>query len=87
MAVEAREEGFNNIAFLFEAVGKIEKDHEGRYLALLKSLEEGAIFAKPEKAVWVCRNCGHVSEGQKAPEKCAVCVHPKSYFELKATNY
>ena len=87
MAAEAKEEGFNDIAFLFEAVGKIEKEHEERYLKLLKNVQDGAVFAKKEKSVWICRNCGHIVDSEKAPEKCAVCAHPKAYFELRAINY
>jgi len=87
MAAEAREEGFNDIAFLFESVGKIEKDHEERYLKLLKNLEDGAVFAKKEKSVWICRNCGFIVDNEKAPQKCAVCAHPQAYFELRVINY
>jgi len=87
MAAEAREEGFNDIAFLFEKVGAIEKEHEERYLALLKNVEDGAVFAKKEKSVWICRNCGHIVDSEKAPGKCPVCVHPQAYFELRAVNY
>lgn len=83
----AKEEGFDKIAYLFEAVGKIEKDHEERYAQLVKSLREGAVFKKEEKEAWICRNCGHVHYGTSAPEKCPVCDHPKAYFEVKATNY
>jgi rubrerythrin len=87
MAAEAKEEGFNDIAFLFEKVGAIEKEHEERYLKLLKSIEDGSVFKKPEKSVWVCRNCGYIHEGEGAPGKCPVCAHPQSYFELKAANF
>ncbi|MCL2138741.1 MAG: rubrerythrin family protein [Treponema sp.] len=87
MAEDAREEGFNDIAFLFEAVAKIEKEHELRYLNLLKNIEEGAVFAKKEKTVWICRNCGYIVDNEKAPQKCPVCVHPQSYFELRVINY
>ena len=87
MAKEAREEGFDQIAALFEGVGKIEKDHEERYLTLLKNLEDGTIFAKQGKVTWICRNCGHVHEGETAPKACAVCIHPQAYFEKKACNY
>ena len=87
MAAEAKEEGFNDIAFLFEAVGKIEKEHEERYLKLLANVETSAVFAKKEKSVWICRNCGFIFDGEKAPEKCPVCTHPQSYFELRAVNY
>ena len=87
MAEEAREEGFDSIAALFDAVGRIEKEHEERYLKLLKNIEEASVFAKKEKAVWICRNCGHIVDNEKAPGKCPVCEHPQGYFELKAINY
>jgi len=87
MAADAREEGFNDIAFLFESVGKIEKHHEERYAKLLKNIEETAVFSKKEKQVWICRNCGHIHDSENAPAKCPVCVHPQSYFEIKAVNY
>ena len=87
MADEARAEGFADIAGLFEAVGKIEKEHEERYLKLLKNLSDGAVFKKTEKKVWICRNCGHIHDSESAPQKCPVCSHPQAYFELKAVNY
>ena len=87
MAAEAREEGFNHIAHLFESVAKIEKEHEERYLKLLKNIEDGVVFAKKEKSVWICRNCGHIVDSEKAPAKCAVCDHPRAYFELRVINY
>jgi rubrerythrin len=87
MADEARAEGFNDIAFLFEAVGKIEKEHEDRYLKLLKNVESSAVFSKKEKSVWICRNCGHIVDRESAPQKCPVCVHPQAYFELRLINY
>ena len=90
MAAEASEEGFSDIAALFELVGNIEKDHEERYLKLLKNIEEGAVFKKNEKSstwIWVCRNCGHTVNGDSAPSKCPVCVHPQGYFELRIINY
>lgn len=83
----AREEGFTRIAYLFEAVGKIEKEHEERYLALLNNIKEDKVFKKDGKVVWQCRNCGHIHEGDKAPEKCPVCDHPISYFEILNKNY
>ncbi len=83
----AKEEGFDRIAFLFEEVGKIEKEHEERYRKLINNIEEGLVFSNDGDTIWVCRNCGHVVIGQKAPEMCPVCKHPKSYFERKATNY
>jgi len=87
MAAEARQEGFNDIAFLFDAVGAIEKEHEERYLKLLSNIDNGAVFNKREKSVWICRNCGHIVDNQSAPDKCPVCVHPQSYFELRVVNY
>lgn len=86
-AKEAREEGFDRIAALFEMVGAIEKEHEERYKKLLSNIENGLVFSKEGEAIWICRNCGHVVVGAKAPEICPVCAHPKSYFELKANNY
>ena len=86
-AKEAKEEGFDTISALFEMVGKIEKEHEERYRALLKAVKEGTVFEKPEKVVWECGNCGHVFEGEKAPQICPVCKHPQAYFFMKAKNY
>ena len=86
-AKEAKEEGFDKIALLFEAVGKIEKEHEERYLELLKNVEEEKIFVKDSVQVWKCRNCGHIHIGENAPKVCPVCSHPQSYFEIKATNF
>ena len=87
MAEEAREEGFNDIAFLFEKVGAIEKEHEERYLKLLKNINDGSVFAKKEKSVWICRNCGHIVDAENAPKMCPVCKHPQAYFELRIINY
>jgi len=87
MAAEAREEGFKEIALLFESVGAIEKEHEERYLKLLANVNDGSVFKKNEKIVWICRNCGHILDGAVAPAKCPVCDHPRSYFELRAVNY
>ena len=87
MAKEAREEGFDRIAYLFEAVGKIEKEHEERYKKLLENIEGGLVFSKDGDAIWKCRNCGHIVIGKQAPEVCPVCNHPKSFFEVKAENY
>lgn len=87
MAKEAREEGFDKIAFLFEEVGKIEKEHEERYRKLLANVEGGLVFSKDGDTIWKCRNCGHIVIGKKAPEVCPVCNHPKAYFEVKAENY
>ncbi len=87
MAQEAKEEGFTRIAYLFEAVGKIEKEHEERYKKLLANVEEKLVFSKDGDAIWKCRNCGHIVVGKEAPEVCPVCAHPKSFFEVKAENY
>lgn len=86
-AKEAREEGFDDIADLFEGVGAIEKEHEERYLKLLKNVEDGIVFSKDGDTIWKCRNCGHICIGPKAPEVCPVCAHPQSYFEVKSENY
>lgn len=86
-AAEAKEEGFTRIAFLFEQVGLIEKEHEARYLKLLANVEGDKVFAKDEKVVWQCANCGYIHEGEKAPEVCPVCAHPKAFFQIHATNY
>ena len=87
MTKEAKEEGFDRIAFLFEAVGKIEKEHEERYKKLLANVEGDLVFSKDGDKVWICRNCGHVVIGKQAPEVCPVCSHPKAFFEVKADNY
>ena len=86
-AEEAREEGFDKIAFLFEKVGEIEKHHEERYLALLNNVENDLVFSKDGDAIWQCANCGHIVIGKKAPEICPVCAHPKAFFQLQAKNY
>ena len=86
-AREAAEEGFTKIAYLFEAVGKIEKEHEERYRALLKNVEEQKVFIKEDVVIWQCANCGHIHVGKNAPEICPVCSHPKAYFQIQAKNY
>lgn len=86
-AKEAREEGFTEIAALFEAVAKIEKEHEERYLKLAQNIEDGTVFERPDIVIWKCANCGHIHVGTSAPEVCPVCAHPKAYFQLKAENY
>ena len=86
-AKEAKEEGFDHIAYLFEEVAKIEKEHEGRYLKLLGNINDNLVFEKGEETIWICRNCGHVAVGNKAPKVCPVCAHPQSYFEVKKENY
>ena len=83
----AKEEGFARIAYLFEGVGKIEKEHEERYATLLKAVEEGKVFAKEEEVVWICRNCGNIHRGKRALEVCPICDHAKSFYELRALNY
>lgn len=86
-AKEAREEGFEKIAALFEMVGQIEKEHEERYRKLIANVEGGLVFSKDQDAIWQCANCGHIVIGKAAPEVCPVCAHPKAYFKLKAENY
>lgn len=86
-AKEAREEGFDHIAFLFEQVAAIEKEHEQRYLKLLENVENGLVFSREGDTIWKCRNCGHIVVGKTAPDICPVCAHPKAYFEIKAENY
>ena len=87
MAKEAKEEVFDHIAFLFTEVGKIEKEHEARYLKLLENVKDGVVFSKDDDRIWKCRNCGHIVIGKYAPNVCPVCGHPKSFFEIKAENY
>ena len=86
-AKTAKEEGFIRIAYLFEEVAKIEKEHEERYLKLLKNVKDGKVFEAGEIKIWKCRNCGHIVVGTKAPAVCPVCTHPQAYFEIKAENY
>ncbi|MCI8756253.1 MAG: rubrerythrin family protein [Oscillospiraceae bacterium] len=86
-AKEAQEEGFDQIAALFEAVGKIEKEHEERYLTLLANVEGNSVFQKGDIVIWKCANCGHIHVGTSAPEVCPVCNHPQSYFQIQAKNY
>ncbi len=83
----AREEGFERIAFLFEGVAAIEKQHEERYRKLLNNVEQKIVFSSDGDAIWVCRNCGHVHVGKEAPKVCPICGHPQSYFERKSENY
>ena len=87
MAKEAKEEGFDHIAFLFEEVAKIEKEHEERYRKLLANVEGGLVFSRDGDMIWQCSNCGHIVIGKKAPEVCPVCAHPQAYFQVKAENY
>lgn len=83
----AREEGFDQIAYLFDEVAKIEKEHEERYRALIANIEEGKVFVREEQQLWHCRNCGHIHSGAQAPDVCPVCDHPQSFFQIKAENY
>ncbi len=86
-AKEAREEGFEDIAKLFEGVAAIEKEHEERYRALLANIEKGEVFKKAGENEWICNNCGHIHVGKEAPEVCPVCAHPQAYFQLRSKNY
>ena len=86
-AKEAREEGFDDIAALFEGVAAIEKEHEERYRKLLANIEGDLVFSRDGDVVWQCYNCGHICVGKKAPEECPVCAHPQAHFEIKDTNY
>ena len=86
-AKTAREEGFDRIAYLFEEVGKIEKEHEARYKKLIENLQDGLVFSRDGDKIWKCRNCGHIVVGKEAPAVCPVYNHPQSYFEIKAENY
>ncbi len=83
----AKEEGFEQIAKLFEGVAKIEKEHEERYKALLENIKTGKVFKKEDKIAWHCRNCGHIHYGEVAPNMCPVCTHPQAFFEEKSENY
>ncbi|MCL2008690.1 MAG: rubrerythrin family protein [Treponema sp.] len=87
MAEEAKAEGFNDIAFLFEEVGKIEKEHEERYLKLLANIEKKQVFERESEQIWHCKNCAHSVKSKTAPELCPVCKHPKSFFEIRSSNY
>ena len=86
-AETAKEEGFKDIAKLFEMGGEIEKHHEERYMKLVDNIENNLVFERGEEKIWVCRNCGHVYRGKKALIVCPVCKHPESYMEIKAENY
>lgn len=86
-AKTAKEEGFDHIAYLFEAVGKIEKEHEERYRAILDKLNSDTVFISEDVQVWICSNCGHIHVGKKAPEMCPVCQHPKAYFQKKVNAF
>ena len=86
-AETAREEGFTRLAYLFEEVAKIEKEHEERYRKLLVNVKDGLVFSREGDRIWQCRNCGHIVIGKEAPKVCPVCNHPQSYFEIKKENY
>ena len=86
-AKTAKEEGFDRLAEQFAEVGKIEKEHEERYRALIANIENDRVFKREEKKVWICTNCGKIVVAEAAPEKCPVCDHPQGYFELKVINY
>ena len=86
-AVDAREEGFDEIADIFDHIGMVEKQHEKRFRALLKNLKEGTVFKRDEEVEWKCRNCGYIHTGKTAPEVCPACLHSQSYYELRAENY
>ncbi len=83
----AEEEGFKEVAFVFRKIAEVEKHHEERYLALLKNIQNGAVFKKSGQAMWKCRNCGYIHKGAEAPEKCPSCDHPKAYFEILCDNF
>ncbi|MBR4068923.1 MAG: rubrerythrin family protein [Clostridia bacterium] len=87
MAKEAREEGFTEIAILFEKVAAIEKMHEERYRKLLANVQGGLVFSRDGDMIWECSNCGHIVVGKKAPQLCPVCKHPQAYFMIRAENY
>ena len=83
----AKEEGFDRIAYLFEGVAAIEKEHEERYRKLIENIEGGLVFSRDGDKIWKCRNCGHIVIGKEAPKMCPICAHPQAYFEIKAENY
>jgi rubrerythrin len=87
MAKDAKEEGFEKIAKMFEGIAKIEKGHEERYRKLLRNIEQDKVFKRERKILWKCRNCGNIYEGAEAPEICPVCKHPRAYFEVQDKNY
>ena len=86
-AKTAKEEGFDKIAYLFEAVGKIEKEHEERYIKLSENIKNNTVFAGSDEEIWICTNCGHIHVGKTAPQLCPVCEHPQAYFERRKVNY
>ncbi|MBC3797287.1 rubrerythrin [Acetobacterium tundrae] len=86
-AKDAKDEGFDDLARLFEGVAKIEKKHEERYLQLLNKVENGLVFSNDGETIWKCSNCGHIYIGKKAPDICPICKHPKAYFQIEVQNY
>ena len=86
-AKTAKKEGFKDIAKLFEGVAEVEKEHEARFLKLLKNLESGTVYKSGDIIMWKCRNCGHIHVAKAAPDECPVCSHAKAYFEIRAMNY
>ena len=86
-ALDAREEGFTEIATIFEEVASVEKVHEARYRELLQNIKDGKVFARDTEEIWHCRNCGKILAGKNAPKACPACNHPQAYFEIKQTNY
>ena len=83
----AREEGFGEIAVIFESIAVAERFHEKRYMALAANIESGKVFKKDKKVLWRCRNCGYIYEGEAAPNKCPACAHPQAHFELLEENW
>ena len=86
-AKEARAEGFDEIADLFDGVAAIEKEHEERYKQLLANIKDGVVFKREPAVVWHCNNCGHTTTSVDAPEVCPVCNHPRAHFQIKADNF
>ena len=86
-AKEAHEEGFKDIATLFEGVAKIEKEHEERFRKLLSNIQGGLVFSKDKDMIWQCSNCGHIVIGKNAPDICPVCEHPQAYFQVRPDNF
>ena len=86
-AVTARDEGFGDIADIFEAIAVAEKQHEKRYLTLAANIKTGQVFKRNTEVVWCCRNCGYLHTGKEAPEECPACAHPQDHFELLGENY
>lgn len=87
MAQEAREEGFADLARMFENIARIEKAHQERYERILKAVEAGTVFDRTDERLWKCRNCGHLLNAKAAPAICPVCDHPKAYFEIEVNTF